>query len=65
MLGSSVFYWAPWEMHCNNLGLVLGLGLVRVSSGVRVRIRIKVRVSIMVRVSIRTNWVVNFALFRY
>jgi len=43
-----------WEMHCNNLRLVLGLGLVRVSS--------RVRVSVLVRVSIRTNWVVNFAL---
>jgi len=49
----------------DNLGLVLGLGLVRVSSCFRVRIRVKVRVSIMVRVSIRTSWVVNFALFRY
>ena len=49
-------------MHCNNLRLVLGLGLVRVSS--RVRVRIKVRISVMVRVSIRTCWVVNFALFR-
>jgi len=49
-------------MHCNNLRLVLGLGLVRVSS--RVRIRVKVRVSVMVRVGIRTSWVVNFALFR-
>ena len=48
-------------MHCNNLRLVLGLGLVRVSSVVR--IRVKVRVSVMVRVSIRTSWVVNFALF--
>ena len=44
-------------MHCNNLRLVLGLGLVRVSS--RVRVRVKVRVSVLVRVSIRTNWVVN------
>jgi len=51
-------------MHCNNLWLVLGLGLVRVSSRVRVRIRVKVRVSVMVRVSITTSWVVNFALFR-
>ena len=41
-------------MHCNRL--VLGLGLVRVSS------RVKVRVSVLVRVSIRTNWVLNFAL---
>jgi len=49
-------------MHCNNLRLVLGLGLVRVGS--RVRVRVKVRVSVLVRVSIRTNWVVNFALFR-
>jgi len=47
-------------MHCNNLGLVLGLGLVRVSS----RVRVRVKVSVMVRVSIRTSWVVNFALFR-
>ena len=47
-------------MHCNNLRLVLGLGLVRVSS----RVRVKVRVSVMVKVSIRTSWVVNFALFR-
>ena len=46
-------------MHCNNLRLVLGLGLVRVSS----RVTVKVRVSVMVRVSIRTSWVVNFALF--
>ena len=44
--------------------LVLGLGLVRVSSRVRVRIRVKVRVSVMVRVSVRTSWVVSFALFR-
>ena len=51
-------------MHCNNLRLVLGLGLDRVSSRVRVRIRVKVRVSVMVRVSIRASWVVNFALFR-
>jgi len=50
------------QMHCNNLRLVLGLGLVRLSS--RVRIRVKVRVSVVVRVSIRTSWVVNFALFR-
>jgi len=41
-------------MHCNGLRLVLGLGLVRVSS--------RVRVSVMVRFSIRTSWVVNFAL---
>jgi len=47
-------------MHCNNLRLVLGLGLVRVSS----RIRIKLRVSVMVRVSIRATSAVNFALFR-
>jgi len=47
-------------MHCNNLRLVLGLGLVRVSS----KVRVKVRVSVLVRVSIRTSWVVNFALFR-
>ena len=47
-------------MHCNSLRLVLGLGLVRVSS--RVRIRVKVRVSVMVRLD-RTSWVVNFALF--
>jgi len=51
-------------MHCNNSRLVLGLGLVKVSSRVRVRIRVKVRVSVMVRVSIRTSWVVNFPLFR-
>ena len=49
-------------MHCNNLRLVLGLGLVRVSSRVSVRVRVKFRVSVLVRVSIRTNWVVNFAL---
>jgi len=49
-------------MHCNNLRLVLGLGLVRVSS--RVRVRIRVRISVMVRVSIRTRWVMNSALFR-
>ena len=30
--GYSVVYWAPWEMHCNSLGLALGLGLVTVSS---------------------------------
>ena len=46
-------------MHCNNLRLVLGLGLVRVSS----RVRVRVKVSVLVRVSIRTSWVVNFALF--
>ena len=57
-------YWPAWEMHCNNLGLVLGLGFVRVSSRVRVRIGVKVRVSVLVRVSIRTSWVVTFALFR-
>ena len=51
-------------MNCNNLRLVLGLGLVRVSSRVRVRIRAKVRVSVMVRVSIRASWVANFVLFR-
>ena len=52
-------------MHCNNLRLVLGLGLLRVSGRVsgRVRVRVKVRVSILVRVSIRTSWVVNLALF--
>jgi len=50
-------------MHCNNLRLVLGLGLVRVSSRVRVRVKVKVRVSVLVRVSIRTSWVANFALF--
>ena len=50
-------------MHCNNLRLVLWLGLLRVSSRVKVRISVKVRVSVMVRVSIRTSWVVNFALF--
>ena len=49
-------------MHCNNLRLVLGLGLVRVSS--RVRVRVKLRVGVLVRVSIRTSWVANFALFR-
>jgi len=38
-------------MHYNNLRLVLGLGLVRVSS----RVRVKVRVSVLVRVSIRTT----------
>ena len=47
-------------MHCDNLGLVLGLGLVRVSS----RVWVKVRVNIMVRVSIRTSWMVNFAARR-
>jgi len=47
-------------MHCSNLRLVLGLGLVRVSS----RVRVKVMVSVLVRVSIRTSWVVNLALFR-
>jgi len=51
-------------MHCNNLRLVFGLGLVRVISRVRVRIRVKVRLSVMARVSIRTSWVANFALFR-
>jgi len=62
----SEVYWPAWEMHCNNLRSVLGLGLVRVSSRVRVRVRIrvKVRVSVLVRVSIRTSRVVNFALFR-
>jgi len=39
-------------MHCNNLRLVLGLRLVKVSSRVRVRIRVKVRISVIVRVSI-------------
>ena len=48
-------------MRCNNLRLVLGLGLVRVSS----RVRVKVGVSVLVRVSIRTSCVVNFALFSY
>jgi len=48
-------------MHCNNLTLVLGLGLVRVSS--RVMVRVTVRVSVVVWVSIRTSWVVNFTLF--
>jgi len=52
-------------MHCSSLRLVLGLGLIRVSSRVRVGIRVKVRVRVMVRVSIRTRWVVNFALFRF
>jgi len=42
-------------MHCNNLRLVLGLGLVRVSSRVMVRIGVKVMVSVMVRVSISSN----------
>ena len=53
-------------MHCNNLRLVVGLGLVWVSSRVRVRVRVRVKVmvSVLVRVSIRTSWVVNFALFR-
>jgi len=51
-------------MHCNNLRLVWGLGLVGVSSRLRVRIRVKVKVSVMIRVSSRTSWVVNFALFR-
>ena len=50
-------------MHCITLRLVLGLGLVRLSSRVRVMIRVKVRDSVMVRVSIRTRWVANFALF--
>jgi len=54
-----IFYWPVWERHCNNLRLVLGLGLVRVSSRVRVGIRVKVRVSVMVRVSIRTSWEMN------
>ena len=49
-------------MHCNNLSLVLGLGLVRISR--RVTVTVTVRVSVLVRVSIRTNWVVNFALYR-
>jgi len=38
-------------MHCSNLGVLLGLRLVRASSRVRVRIRVKVRVSIVVRIS--------------
>ena len=42
-------------MHCNSLRLVLGLGLVRVSSRVGVRIRVKVRVSVMVRVSLNIS----------
>ena len=62
---ASVVYWAPWEVHCNNLRLFLGLGLVMVSSRVRVRIRVKVRVSIMVRAPIRTSWVVKFTIFCY
>jgi len=56
----SLAYWPAWEMHCNNLRLVLGLGLVRVNS----RVRVRVKVSVLVRVSIRTSWVVNLALFR-
>ena len=36
----NVIYWPAWEMHCNNLRLVLGLGLVRVSSRVRVRVKV-------------------------
>ena len=48
-------------MHCNNLRLVLRLGLVRVSSRVRVTIRVKVRVSVMVRVSIRTSGITDFS----
>jgi len=60
----SEVYWPAWDMHCNNLRLVLGLGLIRVSSRVGVRMRVKVRVSDMVRVSIRISWMVNFALFR-
>jgi len=47
-------------MHCNNLRLVLGLGLVRVSS--RVRIRIKVRVSVMVRVNQTIGIVLLFTI---
>ena len=46
------------------LRLLLGLGLVRVSSRVSVRIRVKVMISVMARVSTGTSWVVNFALFR-
>jgi len=47
-------------MHCNNLRLVLGLGLVRVSS--RVRIRVKVRVSVMVRVNQTIGIVLLFTI---
>jgi len=43
-------------MRCKNLRLILGLGLVRVSSRFRVRISVDVRVSVMVRVSIRTHY---------
>ena len=32
------------EMHCNNFGLVLGLGLLRVS---RVRIRVNLRLAVV------------------
>jgi len=44
-------------MHCKNLGLVLGLWLVKVSSTVRVRIRVKVRVGVVVGLTLeQTGW---------
>ena len=48
-------YWPAWEMHDNNLRLVLGLRLVRVSSRVRVMIRVKVRVSVITSHHIETT----------
>jgi len=45
--------------------LVLGIGLIRISSRVRVRIRVNVTVNIIVRINIRTSWVMNIVLFRY
>ena len=32
------------EMHCNNFGLVLGLGLLRVSTRVRIRVNLRLAV---------------------
>ena len=62
-LGYSVVYWAPSEMHCNNLGLLFGLGLFRVMviSSVRVRIGVKVRLVLWLGLAleVRTSRVVK------
>ena len=52
-------------MHCNNLRLVLGLGLVRVSSRARVKITVKVRVSVMVNVIFRPYGRKSSVIIRY
>jgi len=36
------------EMHCNNFGLVLGLGFVRATTSVRIAIRVRIRVKVRV-----------------